>query len=108
MAKASAGFLKKTMSHRGSQFFWVGANAPGTVGGRRAHPPKVEAVWGWKMNIKERRKAICSAMSAVMLKEKVIQRGHTIPENYPFFADEGLEKINKTKQLIEALFKMGF
>jgi large subunit ribosomal protein L4e len=62
---------RKTLSHRGSQFFWVGANAPGTVGGRKAHPPKVEKVWAWKLNAKEKRKATCSAMSAVMIKELV-------------------------------------
>lgn len=99
---------KKTMSHRGSQFFWVGANAPGMVGGRRAHPPKVEAVFGWKLNTKERRKAICSALSAVMLKEVAIKRGHFVPENYPFIINDDFESITKTKQLLEALNKLGF
>lgn len=99
---------KKTMSRRGSQFFWVGANAPGVVGGRRAHPPKLETVWGWKLNTKERRKAICSALSAVVLKEAVVKRGHTVPEKYPFVVSEDFEKINKTKQLIDALNKLGF
>jgi len=99
---------KKTMSHRGSQFFWVGANAPGMVGGRRAHPPKLEAVWAWKLNTKERRKAVCSALSAVMLKETVVKRGHLVPEGYPFIIADDFEKINKTKQLIEALTRLGF
>jgi len=99
---------RKTMSHRGSQFFWVGANAPGMVGGRRAHPPKTEIVRGWKLNTKERRKAICSALSAVMIKEAVLKRGHFVPENYPFIMADDFEKINKTKQLLEALTKLGF
>jgi large subunit ribosomal protein L4e len=99
---------KKTMSHRGSQFFWVGANAPGMVGGRRAHPPKVETVFHWKLNTKERKKAICSALSAVISKEAAIKRGHFVPENYPFVINDDFENINKTKQLLEALNKLGF
>jgi large subunit ribosomal protein L4e len=99
---------RKTLSRRGSQFFWQGANAPGMVGGRKAHPPKVEKEWGWKINTKENRKAICSAMSAVMLKEKVIQRGHHVPSEYPFIITDEFEKITKTKQLLDALTKLGF
>lgn len=99
---------KKTMSHRGSQFFWVGANAPGMVGGRRAHPPKIETVWSWKLNTKERRKAICSALSAVMQKNIVAKRGHFVPENYPFIVTDDFEKITKTKHLFDVLTKLGF
>jgi large subunit ribosomal protein L4e len=99
---------KKTMSHRGSQFFWVGANAPGMVGGRRAHPPKLETTWSWKLNIKERRKAICSALSAAIIKDLVEKRGHLTPDTYPFILGEDFEKINKTKQLLESLKKLGF
>src|SRR3990167_9141309 len=33
---------RKTMLRRGRQFHWVGAVAPGTVGGRRAHGPNFE------------------------------------------------------------------
>lgn len=99
---------RKVLSHRGSQFFWVGANAPGTVGGRRAHPPKAETIWHWKLNTKEKRKAIRSAISAVMIKERVIQRGHLVPQNYPFLLSEDVENINKTKQLLDALQKLGF
>ncbi len=31
---------RKIMSSRGTRMNWVGAFAPGTVGGRKAHPPK--------------------------------------------------------------------
>ena len=47
---------------------WVGAFAPGTVGGRRAHPPKSEKIWSKKINKKENAKAIRSAISATLLK----------------------------------------
>jgi len=99
---------RKTLSHRGSQFFWVGANAPGTRGGRRAHPPKPNTVRAWKLNIKENRKAICSALSATIIKELVVKRGHFIPQNYPLIIADDFEKITKTKQLLEALTKIGF
>jgi large subunit ribosomal protein L4e len=99
---------RKTMSHRGSQFFWVGANAPGMRGGRKAHPPKIEKVWAWKINDKEKRKAIRSAISATIVRDKVVARGHLVPQNYPFIVNEELEKINKTQQLIEVLTKLGF
>ena len=99
---------RKVLSRRGTQFFWVGAFAPGTVGGRRAHPPKAKKVWKWKINTKEKRKAICSAMNAVMSKETVTQRGHLVPQKYPFIVAEDFEKINKTKELIDSLVKLGF
>jgi large subunit ribosomal protein L4e len=99
---------RKVLSRRGSQFFWVGAQAPGTVGGRRAHPPKAEKVWAWKINDSERRKAIRSALSATVDKELVAARGHLLPANYPFIIDETFEKISKTKDLVKALKNLGF
>ena len=42
---------RKVMWRRGMQFGYVGAHAPGTVGGRRAHPPKAEKRWNKKINI---------------------------------------------------------
>src|SRR5207247_4564817 len=43
----------------------TGAQAPGTVGGRRAHPPRVEKVWAKKVNENERRLARNAALAAV-------------------------------------------
>ena len=57
---------RKIMSHRGERFNWVGALAPGTVGGRRAHPPKAEKIVDQKINKKERKKAIRSALAATL------------------------------------------
>jgi large subunit ribosomal protein L4e len=99
---------RKVLSHRGSQFFWVGDFAPGTVGGRKAHPPKAEKIFKWKINEKERRKAICSAMSAVMNKDVVAERGHALPKNYPFLITEEFEEISKTKELLKTLVRLGF
>ncbi|MBW2991165.1 50S ribosomal protein L4 [Candidatus Woesearchaeota archaeon] len=99
---------RKVLSRRGTQMYWVGAFAPGTVGGRKAHPPKAKKVWEWKINIKEKRKAIRSAMNASMNKELVVQRGHLVPKSYPFVLEEKLETISKTKDLLGALRKLGF
>lgn len=97
---------RKVMSSRGTRFNWVGATAPQTVGGRRAHPPKSCKIWAQKINKKENRKAIRSALSATMINELVTKRGHQIPENYPFIVEskiESLEKTQNAKALLETL-----
>lgn len=99
---------RKILSGRGSRFNWVGAFAPGTVGGRRAHPPKAEKIWTKKINTKERRKAIRSAMSATLIKELVEKRGHKIPSNYPFIIDSSIENLKKTEEVKKLLISLGF
>mgnify|MGYP006305624673 CR=1 FL=1 len=99
---------RKIMSARGTRFNWVGAVAPGTVGGRRAHAPKSEKQWSKEMNKKERRKAIRSAMSATIIKQLASKRGHKVPENYPFIIDNDIESLSKTKDVLELLKNLGF
>ena len=98
---------RKIMSRRGTRMNWVGAFAPGTVGGRRAHPPKAEKIWELKMNKKERRKAIRSALSAAVDKTIITKRGHKIPENFPVAIDDDFESINKTRDVVAALESIG-
>lgn len=98
---------RKILSHRGTQFNWAGAVAPGTVGGRRAHPPKAEKIWSIKINKKENRKAIRSAMAATLVKELVEKRGHKVPDNYPFVVESKFEDLDKTKEVRNALEKLG-
>jgi Ribosomal protein L4 len=45
-------------------FIWITRVIPGSVKGRRAHPPKPEKNWYKKINKKEKRLAILSAISA--------------------------------------------
>ena len=78
---------RKIMSSRGTRFNWVGAVAPGTVSGRRAHPPKAEKEFGRKINKKEKRKAIRSAMAASM-DNGLVGAKHKIPEDYPFTGNQ--------------------
>lgn len=99
---------RKTMRRRGTQFTWVGALSPNTVGGRQAHPPKAVKVWAKKVNKKENRKAIRSALAATLAVEVVRQRGHIMPKDYPFVAASGLEDLAKTKEAVNALEKLGF
>lgn len=99
---------RKTMSHRGTRFVWTGAFAPMTVGGRRAHPPKAEKLWKKKINKKENRKAICSAIAATTNKELVKNRGHLLPKIYPFIIDNEIENIKKTKDAKNVLENFGF
>jgi len=87
----------------------MGAFAPHAVGGRRAHPPKVEKVLIERINKKERRFAIRSAIAATKDKKLVVSRGH-ITDNLPEFpiivADE-FEGLKKTSEIRVFLKKLG-
>jgi len=58
-----------------------GAQNPHTLGGRRAHGPKVEKNWARKLNQKERRLARDSALTATMDMEMVSSRGHRVSDD---------------------------
>ena len=98
---------RKILTRSGTRMNWVGAFAPGTVGGRRAHPPKTEKILQKKINEKERLKAIRSAIAATILKDVVAQRGHIVPNNYPFVIDDKFEIFDKTKKIIDSLNRLG-
>ncbi len=99
---------RKIMTRRGRRFFWVGAQTAQTRGGRRAHAPLTEKKWAKKINKKENRLAIRSAMSVVMQPELVGDRGHIVPESYPFVLASSVQNLEKTKD-VQAMFnKLGF
>jgi len=85
------------------------ALAPCVVGGRRAHPPKVEKNWTEKINKKEKLLARNSAIAAASDKDIVLKRGHKFNDKLtlPVIVDDEFEKITKTKELIETLEKIG-
>jgi large subunit ribosomal protein L4e len=85
------------------------ALAPCVVGGRRAHPPKVERNWKEKMNKKENKLARNSALAATADTEVVKKRGHRFDDKItlPIIVDDDFEKIKKTKEVIEVLEKIG-
>jgi len=72
-----------------------GAQAPNTVGGRRAHPPKVDKEWNLKINSKERKKAFRSALAATSQESYVGARGHELPEKatLPYVVEDKIENI---------------
>jgi large subunit ribosomal protein L4e len=98
---------RKIMSRSGTRFNWVGANMPGCVGGRTAHAPLARDL-GLKINTKERRKAIRSALAATVDVTIVKARGHKVPEGYPFVLSKDFESISKTKDFAKALLGLGF
>jgi large subunit ribosomal protein L4e len=81
---------RKTMWRRGTQFIWVGANVPGTRGGRKAHPPKGIGKEK-KINKKEIKIAFNSAFAATAKPNLIIKRYSS------------LEKISQVPIIIESL-----
>ncbi len=99
---------RKILSRSGTRFNWTGAFAPGTVSGRRAHPPKPYKIFAESINKKENKKAIRSAIAATTLKELAIKRGHNVPDKYPLVIGAEAENIKKTGNVIMTLNKLGF
>ena len=94
---------RKVMSRRGTRLNYVGAFAPQTVSGRRAHPPKAEKIIIHKINIKERRKAIRSALAATLNRDILARKNYNTPEDYPFIIEDSFGLINKTKDFKSAI-----
>ncbi len=82
-----------------------GAFAPGTVGGRLAHPPRVEKILTKKINRKERRLALKSAIAATANKDLVSSRGHifNLKRGLPIVVSDKIEELDKTKEALEVL-----
>jgi large subunit ribosomal protein L4e len=99
---------RKILSRSGTRMNWVGAIAPGTIGGRKAHPPKSSKVFKKSMNTKEKKMALRVALSASLNSELVKKRGHIIPDNFPFIIDNDFENIKKTKDIKQSLENLGF
>lgn len=74
--------------------------------GRAAHPVKPEKIWAEKINKKEKRKAICSAIAATAVAGLVKTRGHKFSKNVPIIIDDAFEKISRTKDVQKILEKI--
>ena len=74
-------------------------------GGRQAHPPKVQKVIYKKLNKKEKKLALCSAISATKSKEIIESRGHKIGKIniFPIVVSDEIESVEKTKDMIKIL-----
>ena len=82
-----------------------GAEVASTRGGRQAHPPIVEKVIHKKLNKKEKKLALCSAIAATASKDLVEARGHKIEgiESFPIVVSDDLESISKTSEISKVL-----
>ena len=79
-----------------------------TRGGRQAHPPTSEKNTIKKLNKKENKLALCSAIAATSSKEIIESRGHKVGkiESFPLVVSDDIEKITKAsemKKILEAL-----
>jgi large subunit ribosomal protein L4e len=85
------------------------ALAPGTVGGRAAHPPTSGKKIVKKIPKKEKRLALLSAIAATGYKEIVTSRGHSIEgvPAIPLVVTDDLAKLRKTKEVEETLISLG-
>lgn len=91
----------------------TGAQAPGTVGGRRAHPPRPDAVWAKKVNEQERRLARNAALAALKDPAIVSARGHRFREtlSLPIVVEDGIESLEPdhgaTQEGVRILGRLG-
>ncbi len=86
-----------------------GAFAPMTVGGRRAHPPRADEVVWERINKKEKRLAIMSAIAATADPTLVSARGHIIDKvpQIPLIVSDELEKLSRAVQVRELFKNLG-
>lgn len=85
------------------------AFAPSTVGGRLTHPPRVDKKIRKKINKKEKKMALTSAIAATASKEIVSQRGHRIEKlrSLPLIVKDDLQELTKTSEVKDTLSKLG-
>jgi large subunit ribosomal protein L4e len=87
---------------------WKAKFAPQVTGGREAMPPISEKIWDQKINAKERKKAIRSAIAATAREDFVKKRGHRFDiKELPIVIDDKIQEMSKTKDLVELMKKLG-
>ncbi|MDO5849613.1 MAG: 50S ribosomal protein L4 [Methanobacteriaceae archaeon] len=81
---------------------------PQAIGGRRAHPVRAEKNHHEKVNNKERRFAIRSAIAATTNPELVAGRGHVVSaEQLPIIVEDDLEAVKTASETREIFEKIG-
>ncbi|MEM3507072.1 MAG: 50S ribosomal protein L4 [Candidatus Bathyarchaeia archaeon] len=85
------------------------AFAPNTVGGRLAHPPTPEKKIYKRINEKEKRLALFSAIAATALKEIVVGRGHRVDSipSFPLIVSDQIQTIKKASDFKRFLINIG-
>ena len=83
------------------------AGVPMAKGGRRSHAPQPNADKTEKINIKERKKAIRSAIAATTVPELVSARGHVFQRELPLIVQNDFESLSKTSDVKKFLVAAG-
>ncbi len=77
----------------------------GVVKGRLTHPPRAEKIIVKRLNKKEKRLALYTAIAATRDKSIVKSRGHRVDDGteLPIIVDDAIESISKAKDLLQVL-----
>jgi large subunit ribosomal protein L4e len=96
---------------RGQGFSRAGqaAGVAGVRAGRVAHPPESWKVIRKKINKKERRLGLFSAIAATAQKDLIIGRGHRVEgiPDFPIVSSNNIESITKVRDLLKVLVAFG-
>ena len=99
---------RKSLWKRGRRFGWVGAFVANALKGRAAFPPVAERIFEEKINIKEKKKAVRSAIAATAVKELVEKKNIVYGvKSIPLIVEDKFESLKKTKEAIQVLEKLG-
>ena len=82
-----------------------GGEVAGTRGGRQAHRPYVNKIIHKKINKKENKLALCSAIAATSSKELIEKRGHKVEgiTSFPIIITDDVEGISNTSKMTKVL-----
>ncbi len=82
-----------------------GAEVASTRGGRQAHPPIVDRVIYKRINKRERKLALCSAIAATASRDIIESRGHKIAgiESFPIIVSDEIQTVSKTSEMVKVL-----
>lgn len=85
------------------------AQSPNNVGGRRAHPPRLEKDWSLKINRRERKLARNSSLASTADVSLVRSRGHLFEEglSVPVVVEDKAESFTKSVEVERLLGKIG-
>lgn len=74
-------------------------------GGRQAHPPIVDKVISKKINKKENKLALCSAIAATASRDLVQSRGHKVEDikSFPIIVADDIESVSKASEMNKVL-----
>jgi len=100
---------RKIMWRRGTQFYWIGAEVSSARGGRTIHGPQ-GLYTGRKINSKEKKIALSSALASTASKDHVLSRYSTIADSplVPVVMESFPEKTKETIKVLENIYGSTF